>query len=78
MSKLGLTGEENYPLPALQEQRWYRYKEKVVAFEEDYSSSGVYVDSSNENTDVRSDITKPNPTIKDLAELWGAKAIKGK
>ncbi|MBQ7659614.1 MAG: KH domain-containing protein [Alphaproteobacteria bacterium] len=80
MTKLGLSDNKNHPLSIIQEHRRYRYREKVIDFEENYSGRVDYGKYTSQEKEVDQPVEVKEATVENLAALWGAnlKSFKGK
>ena len=73
MRKLGVSDSENHPLPTIQEFRRSRYREKVIDFEKSYSGNDGYGEYNLQETKTEQSPEDKEPTLDNLAALWGAK-----
>lgn len=76
MTNLGFSNNENTPLPMLQEHRYEKYREKIIEFEENYSCNDNYNEYSSPEPIEEKSIENKEPTLENLAAIWGAK-LKG-
>mgnify|MGYP004631007677 CR=1 FL=1 len=73
MEKLGLSAEEDYPLPTIKSIQYDKCRIGIEDFEKRYSGTWSYDEYSLPETKKEQPAEAKEPTLANLAALWGAK-----